>query len=130
MVHHAVKRFQFLLPAIFFKLGIAFTMLILVVIVSASNGVVGFMLLVVGLSAVLARFQAVSPVSAAIPYHSPVLAYHRTIQDWDRSDKGHVEISTKPAVHDYSAYINQKYYSPVSSYAGTYYEQKANNLSG
>lgn len=124
MVHHAVKRFQFLLPAIFFKLGVAFTMLILVALASVSNGAIGFMLLVVGLSAVLARFQAAnSPAPAVIPYQSPVVAYHRTLHDWDRSDKIQ-EATTKATIQDYSAYINQRYYTPVNSYAGAYYGQK------
>lgn len=125
MVHHAVKRFQFLLPAIFFKLGVAFTMLILVALASVSNGAIGFMLLVVGLSAVLARFQvANTSAPAVLPYHTPVVAYHRTLHDWDRSDKSQVEATTKATIQDYSAYINQRYYTPVNSYAGAYYGQK------
>lgn len=117
MVHHAVKRFQFLLPAVFFKLGIAFTMLILVAIASVSNGLIGFMLLVVGLSAVLARFQSAN-APLVVPHHSPVIAYHRTLHDWDRSDKNAAETATKPTLQDYSAYINQRYYTPVGSYSG------------
>lgn len=61
MVHHAVKRFMIIMPAIFFKLGIAFTLLILVALAAVNNGIIGFLILVVGLSSVLARLQGQGP---------------------------------------------------------------------
>lgn len=64
-----------ILPAIFFKLGIAFTLLILVTIVAINNGFIGFLLLVVGLSSVLARLQEAR--RPAIPFHiNPAYIHH------------------------------------------------------
>lgn len=57
MVHHAVKRFMIIMPIIFFKLGIAFSLLILVALAAVNNGFIGFLILVVGLSSVLSRLQ-------------------------------------------------------------------------
>ncbi|KAJ8979941.1 hypothetical protein NQ317_003683 [Molorchus minor] len=85
--HHAVKSFQLILPAIFFKLGIAFTMLVVVAIASVTNGVIGFLLLVVGLSNVLARFQE-PPRRTSVPYYLPSVHHHAAIHHgWDRNDK-------------------------------------------
>lgn len=84
------------------------------------------MLLVVGLSAVLARFQTASSSAATVvPYHSPLVAYHRSVQDWDRSDKKYGDGTTKASAQDYSAIINQRYYVPASSYTSSYYGQKS-----
>lgn len=73
-VHHAVKRFMVILPAIFFKLGIAFTLLIIVSLVAVNNGIIGFLILVVGLSSVLARLQQAQPAPVhahAVPLIAP-----------------------------------------------------------
>ncbi|VEN36850.1 unnamed protein product [Callosobruchus maculatus] len=100
LVRNTFKRFAVLLPAVFFKLGIAFTMLVLVTIVSVNNGFIGFLLLVVGLSSVLARLQeARRPPTAAAPaiapYYNPAPYYNHVVpvalrrhyrQEWDRSD--------------------------------------------
>lgn len=66
-------------PAIFFKLGIAFTLLLIVTIVSVNNGFIGFLLLVVGLSSVLANLQQAR--RPAIPLQISPYPYHV-----DRSD--------------------------------------------
>lgn len=93
-----------ILPAIFFKLGIAFTLLIIVSLVAVNNGVIGFLILVVGLSSVLARLQQgqtarVQPVPLIAP--PPVWPHHHFI---DRSD------SPSPAV-DYKPGYSKVHYS-------------------
>lgn len=78
MVHHAVKRFMIIMPAIFFKLGIAFTLLILVALAAVNNGFIGFLILVVGLSSVLARLQqSAHPVPFIAPPAWPHLVDRR-----------------------------------------------------
>lgn len=66
-----------ILPAIFFKLGVAFTLLLLVTLVAVNNGFIGFLILVVGLSSLLARLQdARRPAVAPVVYaHPPAVAY-------------------------------------------------------
>lgn len=61
LVHHAVKRFMVIAPAIFFKLGIAFTLLLITSVVSINNGFIGFLLVMMGLSNILANLQARRP---------------------------------------------------------------------
>nr|XP_023026636.1 uncharacterized protein LOC111514610 [Leptinotarsa decemlineata] len=123
LVHHAMKRFMIILPAIFFKLGIAFTMLVLVTIVSVNNGVIGFLLLVVGLSSVLARLQG-SSKPAAVPYISPVPVFHnRYYQDWDRRDKGSEETSSK-GYNQGLTYSQQYTYPQLGAYNPSYFVQK------
>ncbi|KAK4883045.1 hypothetical protein RN001_006364 [Aquatica leii] len=72
LIHNTLKRFMVIAPAIFFKLGIAFTLLLIVTLVAANNGFIGFLILVVGLSTVLSRFQSrptpiIQPAPAALP---------------------------------------------------------------
>lgn len=125
LVHNTFKRFMILLPVIFFKLGIAFTMLLLVTIVSVNNGFIGFLLLVVGLSSVLARLQearkpsVVPYVNPPVPYVNPVPIYPtKYIQDWDRKDKG-IEGSATQA---YSQIYGSQYGYPQLS---GYYKQNS-----
>lgn len=84
-----------LLPAIFFKLGIAFTLLLLVTIVAVNNGFIGFLLLIVGLSTVLARLQEVRKSALPVPLSYPPLPAFSTHYSrlgrhhynlWDRND--------------------------------------------
>ncbi|KAG5875364.1 hypothetical protein JTB14_020662 [Gonioctena quinquepunctata] len=111
-----------LLPAIFFKLGIAFTMLVLVTIVSVNNGFIGFLLLVVGLSSVLARLQETRR-APAVPYSVPIYQ-HRYAQDWDRKDRGTEEASTK-SYGQGLGYSQQYVYPQLSTYNPSYFVQKA-----
>ncbi|XP_071055578.1 protein apnoia [Onthophagus taurus] len=88
-VHHHIKRLAIILPAIFFKLGIAFSLLLLVTIVAVNNGFIGFLLLIVGVSSVLARLQEAKRIlPVPIPgLHSPIplgLSHHQHFLD--RSD--------------------------------------------
>lgn len=95
-VHHAVKRFMVILPAIFFKLGIAFTLLIIVSLVAVNNGFIGFLILVVGLSSVLARLQqSQSPHIQAVPLiaHQPAWPHHFL----DRSDQALPRVDYRPS---------------------------------
>ncbi|CAG9865358.1 unnamed protein product [Phyllotreta striolata] len=86
-VRNSLKRFAVLLPVVFFKLGIAFAMLLLVTVVSVNNGFIGFLLLVVGLSSVLARLQEARKQPPVAPYLNPLPIYqNRYVQDWDRKD--------------------------------------------
>ena len=99
LVHHTLKRFMIILPAIFFKLGIAFTLLVLVALAAVNNGFIGFLILVVGLSSVLARLQD-SGRAVPVPYISPVSPYHHQV--WDRSDVVQPELKAKaPLYHSY-----------------------------
>ncbi|XP_050312130.1 uncharacterized protein LOC126747494 [Anthonomus grandis grandis] len=109
LVHHAMKRFMIILPAIFFKLGIAFTLLVLVAIAAVNNGFIGFMLLVVGLSSVLARFQEAKR-PAATPYVTSPYYHHAHILD----RKDDVDGSAAPAYQ----YVGTT--SPYSAYAQYY----------
>lgn len=120
MVHHAMKRFMIILPAIFFKLGIAFTLLVLVAIVAVNNGFIGFMLLVVGLSSVLARFQD-SSKKHVVPYYLPAVHHHAGYHGWDRSDKDEEKVEKATS---YPAYNPQYVYTPLSAYNSAYYGQK------
>ncbi|KAJ8966901.1 hypothetical protein NQ317_010172 [Molorchus minor] len=62
-------------------------MLVVVAIASVTNGVMGFLLLVVGLSSVLARFNGL-PGGTSVPRHLPsVLHYAAFHHGWDRNDK-------------------------------------------
>ncbi|XP_060524547.1 uncharacterized protein LOC132700963 [Cylas formicarius] len=124
LVHHAVKRFMIILPAIFFKLGIAFTLLVLVAVVAVNNGFIGFLLLVVGLSSVLARLQeSRKPSYPTAPYISPLPPYyhHRFL---DRSDNAATDKSV-PDAGTYAQYSPVQYYSkvPAGTYAQGYYAQ-------
>nr|CAH7717148.1 unnamed protein product [Callosobruchus chinensis] len=84
-------------------------MLVLVTIVSVNNGFIGFLLLVVGLSSVLARLQEARrpPIAAAAPavapYYNPAPYYNHVVpvalrrhyrQEWDRSDVGTEDSTT------------------------------------
>ncbi|KAF7269522.1 uncharacterized protein LOC143192029 [Rhynchophorus ferrugineus] len=125
LVHHALKRFMVILPAIFFKLGIGFTLLVLVTIVAINNGFIGFLLLVVGLSSVLARLQearkqvAAAPVvsapyvSAALPAYYPH-AHAHPLRAWDRSDS--TADKTVEGTLQYSP-TYQYYTTPYGAYA-------------
>lgn len=73
-----------ILPAIFFKLGIAFTLLLVVTLVAVNNGFIGFLLLVVGMSSVLARLQQAQRPPVVPIYQSIPTAYQH--HGWDRSD--------------------------------------------
>jgi hypothetical protein len=122
MVHHAVKRFLIILPAIFFKLGIAFTLLIVVALAAVNNGFIGFLLLVVGLSSVLARLQDTR--RAAIPYISPLPPYHQHV--WDRSDSSVVDRSDNTKAAYYAGYVgqNQQYNPALTNYYSKYTTSK------
>ncbi|KAJ3619734.1 hypothetical protein MTP99_005392 [Tenebrio molitor] len=122
MVHHAVKRFLIILPAIFFKLGIAFTLLIVVALAAVNNGFIGFLLLVVGLSSVLARLQDTR--GAAIPYVSPLPPYHQHV--WDRSDSSVVDRSDNTKAAYYAGYVgqNQQYNPALTNYYSKYTTSK------
>ncbi|RZC27638.1 hypothetical protein BDFB_008016 [Asbolus verrucosus] len=118
LVHHAVKRLMIILPAIFFKLGIAFTLLIIVALAAVNNGFIGFLLLVVGLSSVLARLQESRRPALSVPYISPLPPYHHQV--WDRSD------STGNKAVYYNGYGTQNLqYSPgLSNYYSRYSNSK------
>ncbi|XP_017780905.1 PREDICTED: uncharacterized protein LOC108565798 [Nicrophorus vespilloides] len=125
-VHHAMKRMAIILPAIFFKMGIAFTMLVLVTIVSVNNGVIGFMLLVVGLSSVLARMQearvphshpAAIPAPLHITYPSYPSSHHHFL---DRSDVGVESPKPSPPTHNYPTHTYPSY-SPYNDVVYTKY---------
>ncbi|EFA11735.1 hypothetical protein TcasGA2_TC002384 [Tribolium castaneum] len=123
LVHHAAKRFMIILPAIFFKLGIAFTLLILVALAAVNNGFIGFMLLVVGLSSVLARLQDTRRAAAVpVSYISPLPPYHHH-EVWDRSDvTGNRNDETKASY--YNSYSGQGVqYNPAGA---SYYAKYAN----
>ncbi|KAJ8961756.1 hypothetical protein NQ318_021357 [Aromia moschata] len=123
MVHHVVKRFQIILPAIFFKLGVAFTMLVLVALASVTNGFIGFLLLVVGLSSVLARLQESSRRPAA-PYYLPAVHHHAALHHgWDRNDKNVEDKSEKMMTQAIAQAQPQYAYSPLSTYNPGYYGQ-------
>ncbi|XP_030767602.1 uncharacterized protein LOC115891298 [Sitophilus oryzae] len=122
LVHHTVKRFMIILPAIFFKLGIAFTLLVLVTIVAINNGFIGFLLLVVGLSSVLARLQeARRPAAASFPYISALPSYYHhghNLHGWDRSDNTPEKTVTLDGSTQYSP--SYQHYKPYSSAYSTY----------
>ncbi|XP_066157171.1 uncharacterized protein [Euwallacea fornicatus] len=105
LVHHTMKRFMIILPAIFFKLGVAFTLLILVTIATVNNGFIGFLLLIVGLSNVLARLQEARRPPASLPYIAPSPYFHH-VNVLERSD------ATGKTVVDPSAaqYPEHQYY--------------------
>lgn len=114
MVHNTFKRFMIILPAIFFKLGIAFTLLIVVALAGVTNGFIGFMLLVVGLSSVLARLQDFRKSPVTVPYVTPLAAPLHHHQIWDRSDStseknGYGTVSNYP----YLPYSGMTGYSPI-----------------
>ncbi|KAL1492039.1 hypothetical protein ABEB36_012541 [Hypothenemus hampei] len=90
-----------LLPAIFFKLGVAFTLLVLVTVVSINNGFIGFLLLVVGLSNVLARLQEARK-PAPLPY---LPQYYHLL---DRSDS--LDRASDVNKEQKSGYNQQLYY--------------------
>ncbi|XP_057658569.1 uncharacterized protein LOC130895350 [Diorhabda carinulata] len=119
LARNSFKRLKILLPAIFFKLGIAFTMLVLVTIVSVNNGFIGFLLLVVGLSSVLARFQEArrTPV---VPYVSTLPYYQQTkfIQDWDRKNRA-IDVGEKETAPVFDNSYGQGYVYPQ---LGAYYK--------
>ncbi|XP_044262558.1 uncharacterized protein LOC123010013 [Tribolium madens] len=127
LVHHAFKRFMIILPAIFFKLGIAFTLLILVALAAVNNGVIGFMLLVVGLSSVLARLQeSRRPAAVPVSYISPLPPYHHH-EVWDRSDvTGSRNEDANKATSYYNSYAGQgvQYNPAVASYYAKYANAK------
>lgn len=94
-MHRTFKRLAVILPAVFFKLGIAFTLLLLVTIVAINNGFIGFLLLIVGMSTVLARLQEVrkpalpvpltyAALPAFNPHYSRLGRHHYNL--WDRND--------------------------------------------
>ncbi|KAJ3641782.1 hypothetical protein Zmor_028260 [Zophobas morio] len=117
LVHHTLKRFMIILPAIFFKLGIAFTLLVLVALAAVNNGFIGFLILVVGLSSVLARLQD-SGRAVPVPYISPVSPYHHQV--WDRSDVVQPELKAKaPLYHSYGGQ-NADYGSQLANYYAKY----------
>ncbi|KAH1021464.1 hypothetical protein HUJ04_010974 [Dendroctonus ponderosae] len=124
LVHHAMKRFMIILPAIFFKLGIAFTLLLLVTIVAINNGFIGFLLLVVGLSSVLARLQEARRPAAA-PYIAPLSPYYHHAHILDRSDSTGEKSTAESSIQPTSAY--QQYYAnrPYSGYGQYYYGSKS-----
>lgn len=109
-VHHAVKRFMVILPAIFFKLGIAFTLLIIVSLVAVNNGVIGFLILVVGLSSVLARLQQTQtphlhplPLIAPPAPVSPAWAHHFIDRSDNNNNKGTVDYRPSYAKVNYGS---------------------------
>lgn len=125
MVHHAVKRFMIILPAIFFKLGAAFTLLILVTIAVVTNGFIGFLLLVVGLSSVLARLQhAEKPHVVPVPYstgHIGHIGHHAHYSApsyyepaWKRSDNDVVTPTASTADVYGKQSLQYSYYVPTN----------------
>lgn len=116
MVHNTFKRFMIILPAIFFKLGIAFTLLIVVALAGVTNGFIGFMLLVVGLSSVLARLQDFRKPAVTVPYISPLAAPLHHHQVWDRSDTSTSEknnVYGTVSNYPYLQYSGMTGYSPI-----------------
>ncbi|XP_066246541.1 uncharacterized protein [Euwallacea similis] len=112
LVHHAMKRFMIILPAIFFKLGVAFTLLILVTIASINNGFIGFLLLVVGMSSVLARLQEARRPPANLPYIAPSPYFHH-VNFLERSDNAMgktVTDASAPQHPGYQYYVGGKPY--------------------
>lgn len=119
LVHHAVKRFQLILPAIFFKLGIAFTLLIIVTIAVINNSFLGFLLLVVGLSSILARLQeSRRSVVAPLPFaYGSAQAHHfldrsdpvdfGTSQDFNKAHRNQMAYNTNADLRNTGVYYNQ-----------------------
>lgn len=101
-------------------------MLVLVAVASVTNGFIGFMLLVVGLSSVLARLQSGTP--PAVPYHSPALAFHSPVvayqkqyHDWDRTDKGATDKKSQIYYSNLISQDLQKYgYTTANTYSPYY----------
>lgn len=117
-----MKRFMIILPAIFFKLGVAFTLLLLVTIVAVNNGFIGFMLLVVGLSTVLARLQearakplAPLPIPLA-PHYAPHFVHSH---GWDRKDEDLTSTKTVKSIHQHEPSIASSP-SHLNYYSGYY----------
>lgn len=119
-------------PAIFFKLGIAFTLLLLVTLVAVNNGFIGFLILVVGLSSVLARLQRSGPAAplvqhVPIPYHAhhvhalPQLSHFHHHPWIDRSDS--VD-ATQKANRNIGYLVNRQNYDSNSDLrnTGVYYK--------
>lgn len=120
-----MKRFMIILPAIFFKLGVAFTLLLLVAVVAVNNGFIGFMLLVVGLSTVLARLQEArgKPLPAPLPvpfaaHYAPHFAHLH--HGWDRKDDGDVLTTKTSKTVQQPNYILPSSPSPYTNYYGGY----------
>ncbi|XP_018327890.1 uncharacterized protein LOC108738803 [Agrilus planipennis] len=116
-VHHVVKRFMVLIPVIFFKLGIGFALLVLVTLLAANNGIIGFLLLVVGMSAVLARLQEARrvPFAPAVYAAAPPVAPIPAHVHWDRKDtmetpQLHTTGPTLPSYYGNTDVVYQKYY--------------------
>ncbi|XP_031332586.1 uncharacterized protein LOC116162948 [Photinus pyralis] len=122
LAHNTLKRLSFIAPAIFFKLGIAFTLLLVVALVAANNGFIGFLILVVGLSTVLSRFQTrptpivqslPAPV-AALPLSypaAPQFAHHHHHNAWfDRSDNIDTLEKASKTVNGYYGLQQDNYY--------------------
>ncbi|KAL3279064.1 hypothetical protein HHI36_016578 [Cryptolaemus montrouzieri] len=115
-VHHAVKRFMIILPAIFFKLGIAFTLLLIVTLVAVNNGFIGFLLLVVGMSSVLARLQEARR-PAVVPYiQSLPASYHHGWDRTDRSDNTETQVMDSSKIYAYTGQNTQQYVPSVGYY--------------
>lgn len=117
MVHHAVKRFMIILPAIFFKLGVAFTLLILVALAAVNNGFIGFLILVVGLSSVLSRMQQSQP--HAVPLVAPPAWPHPYI---DRSD------NPVPIYRTHESYPKMRYAQAAMDRSDTDYVNQIQRL--
>lgn len=118
-----MKRFMIILPAIFFKLGIAFSLLLLVTVVAVNNGFIGFMILIVGLSTVLARLQEArtkAPLTYPLPIAYSALSHGHHHHGWDRSDDG----SATPTTKSQPEYVPQQpnYYNDLNlRYGGVTY---------
>ncbi|KAJ8956784.1 hypothetical protein NQ314_006659 [Rhamnusium bicolor] len=102
-------------------------MLVLVTIVSVNNGFIGFLILVVGLSSVLARLQDSSRRPAVVPYVLPSYHHHGAYHhDWDRNDKGVEGRTEKSYTQSYPPYNQQYVYTPLSTHTHnpSYYGHK------
>ncbi|GJQ82075.1 hypothetical protein Trydic_g6947 [Trypoxylus dichotomus] len=118
--HRTLKRLAIILPAIFFKLGISFTLLLLVTIVAVNNGFIGFLLLIVGMSTVLARLQEARKPALPVPLSyaplPPIAAHYSRLGRhhynlWDRND----DVTGTPEVRTpYTEITNSAYQTLVS----------------
>ncbi|KAF5301544.1 hypothetical protein FQR65_LT08849 [Abscondita terminalis] len=117
LVHNTLKRFMVIAPAIFFKLGIAFTLLLIVTLVAANNGFIGFLILVVGLSTVLSRFQSrptpiIQSAPAALPISYAALSHYgqHHHHPWiDRSDNAETLQKASKVVNGFYGVQHENY---------------------
>ncbi|KAK5650543.1 hypothetical protein RI129_001572 [Pyrocoelia pectoralis] len=139
LAHNTLKRLSFIAPAIFFKLGIAFTLLLVVALVAANNGFIGFLILVVGLSTVLSRFQTrPTPIVQSIPapiaalplsyQAAPQFAHQHHHNAWyDRSDNVDPIEKASKTVNGYYGLQQDNYYDGEDlRTTGVLYKNKVN----